>query len=285
MRCDLHVHTSFSGMCTVPGLKRICRESYNDPGAVYETLKRRGMDLVTCTDHDSIDAVEALRAYPDFFLSEEVTCRTPGGAELHVGVYHISERQHSHIQRRRDDLPSLIAYLAEQDLFFSINHVFSSLTGVRGADDFALLEDFFPAVETRNGAIPAFCNRSAERYAARLRKAVVGGSDAHTLSPLGRTWTEVPEARNSHEFFRALRRGRARVCGASGGYWKLTRTVAEIGCSMLRERSWMSVLSPLLLAVPAVTLGNYVREIAFAQTWTRRLNLQACGLSAVSEAA
>ncbi len=56
MRCDLHVYTKRSGMCTVPLLRRVCRESYNEPRAVYEKLKRLGMDLVTLTDHDSIDA-------------------------------------------------------------------------------------------------------------------------------------------------------------------------------------------------------------------------------------
>ena len=44
MRCDLHVHTEHSGSCTVPLLDRVCRESYNQPGEVYEILKRRGMD-------------------------------------------------------------------------------------------------------------------------------------------------------------------------------------------------------------------------------------------------
>jgi len=57
MKCDLHVHTVHSGMCTVPVFKRICRESYSDPDEVYATLKRRGMDLVTVTDHDSTDGV------------------------------------------------------------------------------------------------------------------------------------------------------------------------------------------------------------------------------------
>ena len=87
MRCDLHVHTVHSGMCTVPGFTRVCKESYNEPHALYERLKARGMDLVTVTDHDSIDAVEALRRYPDFFLSEEVTCTMPSGTEMHAGVY------------------------------------------------------------------------------------------------------------------------------------------------------------------------------------------------------
>ena len=62
------------------------------------------MDLVTVTDHDSIDACESLRSRPDFFLSEEATCRTSRGTELHVGVYDITERDHIEIQRRRDDL-------------------------------------------------------------------------------------------------------------------------------------------------------------------------------------
>src|SRR5580698_8798966 len=92
MRCDLHVHTWHSGMCTIPLLRRVCSESYNEPLAVYEKLKRIGMDLVTITDHDSIDAAEALRSRPDFFLSEEVTCTLPGGTELHIGIYDIPDR-------------------------------------------------------------------------------------------------------------------------------------------------------------------------------------------------
>src|ERR1043166_6719100 len=116
MRCDLHVHTRHSGMCTVPVLNRVCRESYNEPLAVYEVLKRRGMDLVTITDHDSIEAAEALRPFPDFFLSEEVSCVTPSGTRLHMGVYDIEERHHVQFERRSDDLLSLLAYLREQRL-------------------------------------------------------------------------------------------------------------------------------------------------------------------------
>src|SRR3984957_9135054 len=135
MKCDLHVHTRHSGKCSIPLLNRICRESYNDPEAVYQSLKRRGMDLVTITDHDSIDAAESLRHYPDFFLSEEVTVVMPGGREMHVGVYDIDERQHYEIQRRRNYLESLIVYFNEQRLFYSANHVFSGLTGRRTSQD------------------------------------------------------------------------------------------------------------------------------------------------------
>src|SRR5579863_593688 len=165
MRCDLHVHTRHSGMCTIPLLRSVCRESYNEPLAVYEKLKRLGMDLVTITDHDSIDAAEALRSRTDFFLSEEVTCRLPSGTELHVGVYDIGERDHIELQRRSQDFEALTAYLLERDLFFSANHVFSSLTGRRHPADFDLFETAFPAVETRNGHMLARANEGASALA------------------------------------------------------------------------------------------------------------------------
>ena len=181
MKCDLHVHTLHSGMCTIPLLNRICRESYNDPHEVYALLKRRGMDLVTVTDHDSIDAVEPLRRYPDFFLSEEVSCRTSAGTHLHMGVYGIEERHHIELQRRADDMASLLAYLDEQQLLFSVNHIFSGLTGTRTDADFDEFAAHFPAVETLNGQMLACANRSAAMFAARAGKIAVGGSDAHTL--------------------------------------------------------------------------------------------------------
>src|ERR1700732_1946084 len=134
MKCDLHVHTRYSGKCHIPLLKRICRESHNDPEAVYQALKRRGMDLVTITDHDSIDAAESLRRYPDFFLSEEVTCTMPSGTEMHAGVYGIEEYDHIELQRRRHDVESLRAYAVERRLFVSVNQLYSSLTGPRTED-------------------------------------------------------------------------------------------------------------------------------------------------------
>jgi len=271
MRCDLHVHTIHSGMCTVPVLDRICRESYNDPEEVYETLKRRGMELVTVTDHDSIDAVERLRRYPDFFLSEEVSCRTSSGTYLHIGVYGVEERDHIQMQRRAEDFPSLLAYLRERRLLFSVNHAFSGLTGSRTRADFEEFVEVFPAVETRNGQMLPAANRYAEEMALLAGKAVVGGSDAHTIECLGRTYTEVPGARTAAEFLQGLKNGRGVVRGESGDYWKLTRAIAEIGCSLMREHPWTLVLAPLMALIPAVTLGNLLRETYFAHAWGRKL--------------
>ena len=271
MRCDLHVHTRHSGMCNIPGFQRFCRESYNEPEAVYHTLKRRGMDLVTVTDHDSIDAAEHLRRYPDFFLSEEVTCTTPSGTEIHVGVYGIGERHHIELQRRRNDVPTLAAYLREQQILFSINHVFSSLTGRRTELDFEMFEELFPAMETLNGHIPGANNRSAARLAQDWQKAAVGGSDAHTIETLALTYTEVAGAKDIASYLEAVRHGAGQVTGASGNYGKLTQAVLGIGSSLVRERPWTVLLTPLMLAVPVVTLVNYFCELSFHARWSRAL--------------
>jgi predicted metal-dependent phosphoesterase TrpH len=269
MRCDLHVHTIHSGMCTIPLLNKVCRECYNDPREVYETLKQRGMDLVTVTDHDSIDAAECLRQHPDFFLSEEVSCRTSRGTHLHVGVYDIQERDHVEMQRRRDDFPSLIAYLRERRLLFSVNHVFSGLTGARTAGDFDEFAGAFPAVETLNGHMLSAANRYAQAWASSTRKIAVGGSDSHTMSHVGRTWTEVPGAGTRQDFLSGLKRGRTAVGGESGDYGTLTGTVFEIGRSLMREHPWALALAPLATLIPAVTLGNLLWETWFAHKWGR----------------
>jgi predicted metal-dependent phosphoesterase TrpH len=270
MRCDLHVHTNHSGMCTIPLLRHVCRESYNEPLAVYDKLKRIGMDLVTITDHDSIDAAEALRSRPDFFLSEEVTCRLPSGTELHMGVYDISEWDHVEIQRRRDDFESLSAWLRERHLLFSANHIFSSLTGRRALADFELFEREFPAFETRNGHMLARANENAAALADLSGKIEVGGSDAHAMTSVGCAWTAVPRARNRQEYLDGLRRGCGRVRGATGGYWKLTRDVLTIGAQMMRHKPITLPIALLAGAVPLIMAGNYAMEFAFARWWMSR---------------
>src|SRR5580692_4723178 len=216
MRCDLHVHTRHSGMCTIPVLSRVCLESYNEPHALYAQLKQRGMDLVTVTDHDSIDAVEELRRYPDFFLSEEITCTMPSGTEMHAGVYGISEHDHIELQRRKTDIQSLLAYAVERRLFVTVNHIYSSLTGSRTEDDFAIFARDFHGVETLNGQMLACANKLAGEFARRFSKPVAAGSDSHTLGGVARTFTEVPGAGNAREFLAGLRRGQSVAKGQSG---------------------------------------------------------------------
>ena len=271
MKCDLHVHTYFSGACTTPFVRKFCRESYSDPVEVYERLRQRGMDLITVTDHDSVEAAELLRCYPNVFVSEELTCRMPSGTEVHIGVYDLNERQHVQLQQRRNDLVALLMYLSERRLFFSINHVFSSLTGRREREDFAWFEEYFPAIETRNGHMLPKANAHAEKLARQWAKIGIGGSDSHALPSVGTTYTEVPGARDKDEFFEGLRHGMGRVAGESGSFAKLTRDVLMISLELMRAKCWTTVLSPLGLLIPAITFLNYREERAFARRWAAQI--------------
>jgi predicted metal-dependent phosphoesterase TrpH len=271
MRCDLHVHSIASGMDKTPILGRLCRESYNQPAEVYTRLKQRGMSMVTLTDHDSIDAGEALGKHADFFLSEEATVRMPGGTEMHLGVYGITERDHIEIQRRRKDFVSLMMYLTEKKLFFSVNHAFSSLTGRRLEEDFCWFASYVPAFESRNGQMWRRANESAARLASRLGKIAIGGSDSHTIAGVGRTYTEVPGARTADEFFAGLRAGQGQVHGTHGSYAKLTADVLRIVWLLWMEKPWTLALMPLSLLVPAFTAGHWVNEMRFCQKWSTTL--------------
>lgn len=271
MRCDLHVHSIASGMCNTPVLSRICRESYNQPAEVYTRLKRLGMSIVTLTDHDSIDSGGLLTRHPDFFLSEEVTVQMPGGTGMHLGVYGITERDHVEIQRRRKDFVSLVMYLTEKKLFFSVNHIFSGLTGRRKEEDFRWFASYVPAFESRNGQMWTTANQNAARLASSMGKIAVGGSDSHTLAGVGRTFTEVRGARTVDEFFAGLRAGKGQVHGAHGSYTKLTADVFRIVSCLWMDKPWTMALMPLSLLVPVFTAGHWLNEIRFCQKWTAAL--------------
>lgn len=73
-RVDMHCHSAASqesklGVQRAVGLP----ECATPPQEVYELAKRRGMDFVTITDHDTIAGVLEIDDRPDVFVSEELT--------------------------------------------------------------------------------------------------------------------------------------------------------------------------------------------------------------------
>ena len=275
MRCDLHIHSIASGMCNTPLLERFCKESYNRPDQVYARCKQLGMSIVTLTDHDSIDAAEILRGHKDFFLSEEVTCRMPSGTEVHIGIYDLTERHHVEIQRRRADFVSLVMYLTEQKLFFSVNHVFSGLTGKRDEDDFHWFASYVPAFEILNGQMWQKANRHARAMAKKLGKIAIGGSDSHAMRGVGLTFTEVPGAQTVEDFFAGLRARRGKVRGADGSFAGLTADVFSITKELFQEKPAILALSPLTVLIPLITAANWVNEIFFCRKWAAHFQEQA----------
>jgi predicted metal-dependent phosphoesterase TrpH len=236
MRADLHVHSDHSGLKHLRFLRM--RDCYSAPLDVYRCARSRGMDFVTLTDHDTIDGCLEIRDRlsdpPDFFMSEEVETFLPGDRSMHIGVFGITETQHREIQRLRRDFDSLVAYLAEQRIVASLNHLFRGYRpGLDVETYLAPLVRRFDLFETKNGTQSARYRLMTERAIASFRPAKrarpgrTAGSDAHTLARVGRTWTECPGT-DRESFLENLRAGRGTVAGDDGRLFPLAGDVYSV---------------------------------------------------------
>jgi predicted metal-dependent phosphoesterase TrpH len=221
------------------------RDCYSEPVEVYRRAKARGMDLVTFTDHDTIDGclelLEKEGEFADFFISEEVSVRDPRtGCRFHVGVYGIDEAAHREIQRLRGDAVELSAYLARERIPAALNHLGSSLARERiSVEQIIDLASRFPLIETRNAAQ----RRAPNALAAQLAEVLgdrgrptgcVGGSDAHALQRIAWAWTEA-EASDRSSFLEALRAGRSVPGGVSARLFPMIRDVYGIVGNYYRD--------------------------------------------------
>ena len=114
-RLDFHLHSYASNDTTYYAANVFSiPESYSDPLKLYALLKRRGMSLITLSDHNTIDGAKLLRdrGYEDVFYSAEMTARFPeDGCHIHVIVANVSEAQFLEVQRLRSNVYEMSAYL------------------------------------------------------------------------------------------------------------------------------------------------------------------------------
>ena len=234
LRADLHVHSYHSGYSTSLPLFR-SRDSYSEPEAIYRLAKARGMDLVTITDHDSIDGcLEFLDRHPDaedFIIGEEIECVLPDlDLTIHVGALGIDERIHSEVQPLRGNVYEVAAFLRAERIPFCLNHPFMFYREQVDLSSYvATLLRNFPAMEARNGTMLSAQNELVERILDDARRqgrslARFGGSDAHILRRVGTTYTEAP-ASSREEFLESLRQGQSRVGGRHGSTYVLASEI------------------------------------------------------------
>ena len=127
-RVDMHCHSTASAVSKL-GIQRSVGlpECATPPEEVHALAKRRGMDFVTITDHDTIDgALELQRAgYDDVFLSEELTAWFRGEQQaVHVLVYGITPDDHAWLQAHNRDVEACAEYLREQEITTALAHPF-----------------------------------------------------------------------------------------------------------------------------------------------------------------
>ena len=285
MRCDLHVHSRRSGCCNLPVLRSLIDECYSEPEEIYARARARGMDLVTITDHDRIDGALEIAHLPGTFVSEELTVALPGGRQLHLGVFDVREEQHERMQGLRGDAEALFAYLSGQRLPACLNHPFAALTGKRETADYELPLRRLRLVEAINGAMPEDQNELARRAGRAAGLAGVGGSDAHALAFVARSFTTVAGGRCKEDFIAGLRRGLTVPGGRSGSSSRLASEMARVftaacidralsarkGGAVVRRFLGSLVLVPLFPIIPLAALVLHRRERRFAREHFRSL--------------
>ncbi len=234
-RVDMHCHSTASqesrlGVQRAVGLP----ECATPPREVYELAKRRGMDFVTITDHDTIAGVLEIADRPDVFVSEELTAHFRGEPQaVHLLCYGISVEDHEWLQGHRGDVEICAAYMYEREIVCALAHPYYTVGAPLTARHRRRLAQLFDIWEVRNGARPRELNRPAATYTATLGGAGIGGSDDHAGVDVGRTWTAAPIARTPTDFLAHVRAGSVLAGGAQGSAAKWAHAAIALAARAL----------------------------------------------------
>ena len=239
-RCDLHIHSRHSARSEEWLFRRLdFPDSYSDPRELYHELKRREMDFVTLTDHDTIDGCLEIRDLPNTFISEQVTTFFPQDpCKVHVLVWGITEAQHADIQIARENIFVLQRYLQSARIAHAVAHplysingkleashlerlilLFKHFEGINGLRDALLSElaqDLFGSLTPEKIAEFAERHQLAPTHPEPWKKILVGGSDDHGGKFVASAYTETGPAGSVESFLEQVRTGQAQPCGHGG---------------------------------------------------------------------
>ncbi len=234
-RVDLHCHSTASEVSKL-GIQRSLGlpECATAPEEVHELAKRRGMDLVTITDHDTIDGCLAIADRDDVFISEELTAWFWDEPQaVHLLCFGLTPDDHAHLQERSRDLESCAEYLHSHEIACSLAHPFYAVEAPLTAAHRRQLAQLFPVWETRNGSRARELNMPAAIYIETHGGTGTGGSDDHAGVDIGRTFTETPPAATPEEFLLHLREGRAEARGEQGSAAKWAHAAVALATRAL----------------------------------------------------
>jgi glycosyltransferase involved in cell wall biosynthesis/predicted metal-dependent phosphoesterase TrpH len=218
-RVDMHCHSTASEVSKL-GVQRAAGlpECATPPEEVYELARRRGMQFVTITDHDTIDGVMQIADRPGVFVSEELTAHFRGepAMAVHVLCYDIAPEDHDWLQGNAHDVELCAAYMYERDIPCALAHPYYIVGSPLTSRHRRRLAELFGVWEVRNGARAPELNRPAATYVATRDAIGIGGSDDHAGVDIGRTYTESPYAATPREFLAHMRAGNVTARGKQG---------------------------------------------------------------------
>lgn len=268
-RMDMHCHSRASSGPALAALGMIgCPECYSPPEKVYDQAMARGMDLVTITDHDTIDGAMELheRGFQNFVVGEEVTVYFPEDrCKLHVLVWGLTPERHEEIGTLglRQDVYRFAEWLAHYNLPHALAHPLYIQNGRLTRWHIERCALLFKGFETLNGAHSGTHRGSLDRYLdsltpARVQamvhehgisplwpriwlKARTGGSDDHGLLNIGRAWTELPlgdgpAIDGPPAFLRRVMSGAGSPGGSAGDPSLLAHQLTTVGAHFAADR-------------------------------------------------
>ena len=234
-RVDMHCHSTASQLSRL-GVQRSLGlpECATPPEEVYALAKRRGMDFVTITDHDTIDGCLELADRPDCFVSEELTARFAGEPQaVHILCYGITPGDHEWLQAHAGDIEACATYLHENEIACALAHPFYNVGAPLARCHRRRLAELFGVWEVRNGSRAPELNMPAVVYIETHGGTGIGGSDDHAGVDIGRTFTEVPSAATPEEFLRHMREGNAEAGGEQGSAAKWAHAAMALATRVL----------------------------------------------------
>lgn len=235
-RVDLHCHSTASAVSKL-GVQRALGlpECATPPQEVYELAKRRGMDFVTITDHDTIDgALELAARYDDAFVSEELTAWFRGEPQaVHILVWGITVEDHERLQALAGDVEAVAEELRERGIACALAHPFYAVEAPLLPRHRRRLAQLFAVWETRNGSRARELNAPAEVYIETHGGTGVGGSDDHAGVDIGRTFTQTTTCATWRAFLDQVMTGDATPRGEQGSAAKWTHAAMALATRAL----------------------------------------------------
>ncbi len=203
-RADLHVHTT----CSFDVLP--VRDLH--PESLYEKALKLGMDYITFTDHDTVEAYEILGWNREKLVpGVEMSVHDPefAGHALHINVFELDREDFFELREIAEiehDLKSFIKYLKRHKLPFIYNHPFwFEFHREPNPSAVPRLAKLFPVLEYNMNELKQK-NELTIALAEKFGKGIAATTDTHS-GRLGKVYT-LAEGDDFKEFFGNIEKGR-----------------------------------------------------------------------------
>ena len=189
LRIEFHCHTIFS------------KDSLTRPRDLVDTCRRKGIDRLVVTDHNTVAGARAARALdPELVILGEEIMTTRG----EILAAFVSEEVPRGLSPQET-----IRRLKDQGAFISVSHPFDRWrSGGWQKNDLLEILPQVDAIEIYNSRCmnPRF-NRQAREFAGKYNVAGTVGSDAHAAFELGRSLMVLEQFEGPDELRKVIRAG------------------------------------------------------------------------------